>query len=173
MKQFILLSLGMIIGITVFSQGKKMNQTIFDPKSNHDIMIGYCTLAGITDTLFNSSFKKEYDNYTPDGEIMSQVTSLLDEITVTIVLGTWCSDSREQVPRFIRIYDVLEHAIPFPVLICVDSEKKAGEVSLEGMNIMKVPTFIIYHNNRELGRIIETPQTTLEKDFLTILRKKL
>ena len=173
MKRFILLSLGMVIGITVFSQEKKMNQTIFDPKSNHYIMIGYCTLEGITDTSFTSSFRKEYDNYIPDSEIIGQVTSLLDEIAVTIVLGTWCSDSREQIPRFIRIYDVLEHAIPFPILICVDREKKAGDVSLEGMNILKVPTFIIYHNNRELGRIIETPQTTLEKDFLTILRKKL
>ena len=173
MKQFILLSLGMIIGITVFSQGKKMNQTIFDPKSNHDIMIGYCTLAGITDTLFNSSFKKEYDNYTPDGEIMSQVTSLLDEITVTIVLGTWCSDSREQVPRFMKIIEAPENAFREPVIICVDRYKKAGDVTLEGMDILKVPTFLVYHYGMELGRIIETPKTTLEKDLLTVLKKKL
>jgi len=173
MKQFILLSLGMIIGITVFSQGKKMNQTIFDPKSNHDIMIGYCTLAGITDTLFNSSFKKEYDNYTPDGEIMSQVTSLLDEITVTIVLGTWCSDSREQVPRFMKLFDLPEQSTSDITLVCVDRDKKAGDVPLDGMDILKVPTIIAYFNGRELGRIIETPQTTLEKDFLDILKKKL
>jgi hypothetical protein len=62
---------------------------------------------------------------------------------------------------------------PEPVIICVDKDKKAGDVSLEGMDILKVPTIIIYHNKRELGRIIETPQTTLEQDFLTILKKQL
>jgi hypothetical protein len=173
MKQFILLSIGMFIAISMFSQEKKMNQKVFDPKSTHEIMIGYCTLAGISDTAFNSAFKNEYDAFKPDKEIVSQITSLLDGIIVTIVMGTWCDDSRMQVPRFMRLYDTFEHSIPPPAFICVDRDKKAGDVSLEGMDILKVPTFIVSFNGRELGRIIETPQTTMEKDFLDILKKKL
>jgi len=159
--------------ICCYSQEKKMNQKIFDPKSNHEIMIGYCTLTGITDTAFNSAFRKEYNTYAPDKEIINQFTSLLDGVTVTIVMGTWCSDSREQVPRFIRTIDIPGHSFSEPVIICVDRDKKAGDVSLEGLNILKVPTFIVYYNCRELGRIIESPQTTMEKDFLDILKKKL
>jgi hypothetical protein len=173
MRQYILTVLCIFIGTSLFSQEKKMNQVVLDIKSNHEIMIGYCTLAGIADTAFNSAFKNEYDAFKPDKEIISQITSLLDGVNVTIVMGTWCDDSRLQVPRFMRLYDTFEHSVPPPAIICVNRDKKAGDVSLDGMDILKVPTFIVYFNGRELGRIIETPQATMEKDFLDILKKKL
>ena len=173
MKESVVLSVMIFLGTIAFSQEKKLNQEVFDQESKHMITIGYCTLKGISDSVFTATFNNEYDTYNPDREVIGQITSLLDDVTVTIVMGTWCSDSREQVPRFFRIFDMLERAIPDPVLICVDQDKKAGDVSLEGMNILKVPTIIVYHHNRELGRIIETPQTTMEQDFLDILKKQL
>ena len=39
----------------------------------------------------------------------------------------------------------------------------------EGLNIEKVPTFIFYKNGIEIGRIIESPEKSIEKDFLKIL----
>jgi hypothetical protein len=173
MKQFLLLSLGIFVGIPLFSQESKMNLKVFDSTSNHDIMIGYCTLAGMTDTAFNSAYKAEYNVYKPDNETVEQIYTLLDGIKVIIVMGTWCSDSREQVPRFMKIFDFPGQAFPEPIIICVDRGKKAGDVSLEGMDILKVPTFIIYHYGMELGRIVETPNTSMEKDLLPILKKKL
>jgi hypothetical protein len=173
MKHFILLILTIFLGISAFSQEKTMNQKVFDPKSNTEIMIGSCTLSGITDTAFNSAYKAEYSVYKPDKEITNQISPLLDGIKVTIVMGSWCSDSREQVPRFYKVFTLARQSSPDPNLICVDRDKKAGDVSLEGMDIQKVPTFIVYFNGRELGRIIETPKTTMEQDFLELLRKKL
>ena len=172
MQRILLLSLGLFIGISLFSQEKKMNRKIFDSVSNHDIMIGYCNLSGMTDTAFNSAYKAEFNFYTPDKETVSLIYPLRGGITVTIVMGTWCSDSREQVPRFMRVLASPDHSLPDPVVICVDRSKKAGDVSLEGMNILKIPTFIVCFNGSELGRIIETPQTTMENDFLTILKKQ-
>lgn len=173
MKHFILYYLTIFIGISAFSQEKQMNREVFDTASNHEIMIGYCTLAGLTDTAFNSAYKAEYNGYKPDNETVEQIYNLLDGIKVTIIMGTWCSDSREQVPRFMKIFDVPGQTFPEPVIICVDRGKKAGDVSLLGMDILKVPTFIIYHYGMELGRIVETPNTTMEKDLLAVLKKKL
>ena len=150
-----------------------MNQKVFDSESNKEIMIGYCSFAGITDTTYNSAYKSEYKAFSPDKEISDQLYSLLDGVTVTIVMGTWCSDSREQVPRFMKLLDISGYTVPDPILICVDRNKKAGDVSLEGMDILKIPVFIIYYDGRELGRIIETPKTTMEKDLLEILRKQM
>ncbi|MCU0370461.1 MAG: thioredoxin family protein [Bacteroidales bacterium] len=48
----------------------------------------------------------------------------------------------------------------------VNRDKEAGLVETINYNIQKVPTFIIYRKGREIGRIIETPYTTLEKDLL-------
>jgi hypothetical protein len=37
------------------------------------------------------------------------------------------------------------------------------------MNIVRVPTIIVYENNIESGRIIENPVTSLEQDMVKIL----
>ena len=157
--------------VNCFAQQKRFNQKVYDEKSKNEIMIGYCTLQGISDTGFLSAYLKEYDNFITKKELRSQMYSLLDGISVTIVMGTWCSDSREQVPRFFRMFNDLEHSFADPTIICVDRDKKAGDVSLEGLNILKVPTFIVYYKGKELGRIVETPKTTMDQDFLNILKK--
>ena len=41
-----------------------------------------------------------------------------------------------------------------------------------GRNIVRVPTIIVEQKGAEIGRIIEFPVTSLEKDLLTILRKE-
>jgi hypothetical protein len=178
MKRFSVYSLFLLFlfiyqssAINCYSQQNKINLNISNPKSNGDIIVGYCTLEGITDTAFLSAYRQEYDHFRSAKEVMNQIYPLLDGITVTIVMGTWCSDSREQVPRFFRLFNDLEHSFADPVIICVDREKKAGDLSLDGLNIVKVPTFIVYFKGTELGRIIETPKTTMDQDFLDILKK--
>jgi len=54
-------------------------------------------------------------------------------------------------------------------LICVDKNKSAGQTNIESLNIELVPTMIFYKNDQEIGRIIETPQITLEKDILNFI----
>jgi len=168
---FIIVLLSFLAAGQSFSQDRKLNQQVFDPKANKYILIGYCNRDALHDSVFDAYYQKEYDEYLPDRDILSQMYPLLSGLTVTIVMATWCGDSREQVPRFYKIFDMLEHSFPDPDLICVDKDKKAPDVSLEGMNIERVPTFIFYFNGRELGRIIETPKETIEKDMLSILKK--
>jgi len=82
------------------------------------------------------------------------------------VLGTWCSDSQEQVPGFFKVLDKIRFDKKNVQMIAVDSAKEAGIIDLVNYNIQKVPTFIIYRKGREIGRIIEKPYMTLEKDLL-------
>ena len=42
---------------------------------------------------------------------------------------------------------------------------------IEGKNITKAPTFIIYTHNQEKGRIIENPIKSVEEDLLNIINK--
>ncbi|MBN2175989.1 MAG: thioredoxin family protein [Bacteroidales bacterium] len=124
------------------------------------------------DSLFNAAFKQEYSQYDPDQRILKKVEPEIYMTSVTIVLGTWCSDSREQVPRFYKILDNLNYNSDMIQVIGVDKNKQAGNHNIEELRIEKVPTFIFYQNGREIGRIIETPQVTIEKDILKILEQK-
>jgi hypothetical protein len=53
--------------------------------------------------------------------------------------------------------------------IGVDNGKISPIGEYEKLEIHRVPTFIIYKNNLEAGRIIENPVTSLEQDMVNIL----
>jgi len=88
-------------------------------------------------------------------------------------MGTWCSDSRREVPNFYKILDKLNYPDNKITLINVDRKKNGIEIDVSKLNIELVPTFIVYRNNTEIGRIIETPNESLERDLLKILENNL
>jgi len=104
-----------------------------------------------------------------DYETLNQLEGKTDDISITIVMGTWCSDSREQIPSFYKILNELNYPTDKITLICVDRNKKGLSDEVSNLNIELVPTIIFYRNGKEIGRIIETPQESLEKDLLRII----
>jgi thiol-disulfide isomerase/thioredoxin len=116
-------------------------------------------------------YDTEYPAYAPDPQILLQLKVLLTDKTIIAVLGTWCGDSRLQLPRFYKILDdagMNENAV---TLICVNEMKKAANGLIDHLNIVSVPTFIFMENDKEIGRIIESPKSTLENDIVEILTK--
>jgi hypothetical protein len=152
--------------LPIFLLSQEFNKVITDPKNNKEILIGNCDRSGLEKGEFGKYFEQYYDLYEPDKAVLSELRTRQQGIEILVVLGTWCSDSQEQVPKFFKIMDKIRFDKKSLQLICVDREKKAGDVDLVNYNIEKVPTFIVYCKGREVGRIIETPYMTLEKDLL-------
>ncbi len=152
-------------------QAQKINMKMIDIKSNKEILNGKCNLKGLKNGEFGKIFKIEYNNYIPDNEIIALLQPKMMDISFEIILGTWCGDSKEQLPRFVRILDAIKYKTKNIPLLCLDRSFKAEDFDKEKRNIQKIPTFIIYRNNIEIGRIVETPLQTLEKDLLEILVK--
>lgn len=153
-----------ILPLVILSQ--ELNQTVVDTKTGKEILFGNCDRSGLEKGEFGKSFDEYYDIYEPDQEVLSQLKAKKEGIEILVVLGTWCSDSQEQLPRFYKILDKIKFDKKSVQMICVDRNKEAGVLDLVNYNIEKVPTFIVYRKGREIGRIIETPYTTLEKDLL-------
>jgi len=117
-------------------------------------------------------YDSQYPSYTPDSTTVSKLKTLASDLKVTIVLGTWCGDSKLQVPHFFKVMDEVGIKEKDVTLICVDGHKKAQNGSIDNLNIQRVPTFIFTKKGKELGRIIESPKDTLEQDFLAIISSK-
>jgi len=150
------------------------NKVITDETSGKNILIGYCTREAFRDTNFSWWFNSEYEMYNPDSLILTEIRPLLSKTLITIIMGTWCSDSRREVPRFFKIIDRLGFPDEDLTIIAVNEDKEIpGSSILKGYNLELVPTFTIYKNGSELGRIQEAPEETLEKDILAILKNKL
>ena len=54
-------------------------------------------------------------------------------------------------------------------MILLDRNKTSGYGLEKDKNIHHVPTFVVYKERQEIGRIIETPTETLEEDLFNIL----
>ena len=166
MRRYILLLITFIVPL--LGIGQQVNQKMNDPKEG-EILVGNCDRAGLEQGEFGIFFSAEYNAYKPDKKILSKLSSCLKPIEIRVILGTWCSDSREQVPRLFKILDKAKFDNQKITLVCVDSEKKAGSLDISSYDIKKVPTIIFSRDGKEVGRIIETPTKTLEKDMLTIV----
>lgn len=157
----------LLIVVNLHAQSDSSNIKV---NSDHEFLIGKCTRIELQNGEFGNYFFDEYNNYNPDSEILDQIKNKIFNSTVTIVAGTWCHDSQQQVPRFIKILDVLDYNTNYLKIICVDKNKQAGESDISALKIERVPTFIIYNKNKEIGRISETPVNTMEIDINNILK---
>lgn len=157
---------------TLTADAQHLNKKIKDQYINREIMLNRCDREHLVSfPEFKEIYHTEYAAYTLNDSLVKTLKPLLSEKEITIVLGTWCGDSKLQVPRFIKILDALGFQEQQLILIGVDAQKKAENGLIDHLNIERVPTFIISAQGKELGRITESPKETLEQDLLNILKK--
>ena len=117
-------------------------------------------------------WRQEYQSYAPQQKIIQQLKTLQPELKVIIFLGTWCPDSKREVPRFFKILDQADLTSRFDIeMWAVDRKKQLPNDLAQQYGIEYVPTFIFLKNGKEIGRIIESPESLyLEQDILNILK---
>lgn len=94
---------------------------------------------------------------------------LSTDLRIDIYIGLWCSDSQINVPPFLKILD--STGIPVPVRYFSVRRKPAPTIRfyVDRVRVERVPTFIFYQNDREIGRIVENPEKSLIEDMIKIL----
>lgn len=155
--------------LTQMSTAQLKNQITVDEKTSKRMLIGLCDRNAFHDTSFVSWFNDEYEKYAVDTSTINLIAEEIQVLKMKIVLGTWCSDSREQIPRLFKILDHIKYSENNIQMFCVDRKKKAGEYDVDDLRIELVPTIIIYKDSEEIGRIIETPKMSLEEDMVDII----
>ena len=152
-----------------------VNQISKDSRGN-DMLLGKCTRAVLLQWPFADWFKPNYDSYIVDSFTCNFIRPLLANKSITIFMGTWCGDSRREVPRVLKMLDCCGFPMNDLALVMVGNSdslyKKSPQHEEAVKNIVRVPTIIVEQKNAEIGRIIESPITSLEKDLLAILRKE-
>lgn len=173
MKRTVTFLIAFLMFSITFSQ--TINHEVTE-KNGKKMLLGTINKDGLTKAPYNDWFNKYHDDYNVNSKIAEKLEDSLKNYTVKVFLGTWCGDSKRQVPRF---YNVLETA-NFPKnqleVYALDHSsenyKQGPNGEEKGMNIHRVPTFIFYKDGKEVNRIVEKPQETLERDIENIVNKK-
>jgi thiol-disulfide isomerase/thioredoxin len=144
------------------------------------LLLGLVTQAAILAEF--ADWPLELESWQPEPVALASLTAVSSPADVVCILGTWCEDSRREVPRFWRLLELADNANLRLVMIAVGrADDAAAGRALAGLGfsadfrqeqgIEKVPTFIFSRDGREIGRIVETPAVSLEADAVEILRQ--
>lgn len=140
------------------------------------VIIGKFPRTSLLQQPFQVWYQYQYQQYKPDSSTLHALKEQQYQYTMQIFLGTWCGDSRREVPRMLKVLDSCGWDSIRLELIFVDGRpehyKQSPQHEEAGKNILRVPTFIIRKDGKEIGRIIETPTISLEADLWKIIREE-
>lgn len=149
---------------------EEMNTTV--PYEESVMLIGKSNRKGLQMDAFKEWFDPGYMDYKANSETLDKLKPLLKDVSILVFMGTWCEDSQRDVPHLYKILDDAGFDESKLTLITVSEEKTTPQGFEDGKDISNVPTIIFYKNDKEIGRIVEYPIETLEKDMLAILSGK-
>ena len=134
-----------------------------------DMLTGPAERRELQTGSFGSWFNPNYSEYSVDQSLVEELKPLLQDVDITLFMGTWCGDSKRETPRIYKILDAAGKTQDIE-LITVDRAKTTPQGLEEGKDIKRVPTLILSKDGKELGRIVEYPIESLEADMLKILK---
>lgn len=141
-------------------------------KNDRGYLIGIANKESFADEAYTSWFDSRYEEYETDKEVIEQLKGEINNYTIKGFMGTWCGDSKRETPRFYKILDETGFNQDYFELITVGRNKKTPDNLQEGYDLLRVPTFIFFKDGKEVGRYVEYPRETIEKDILKIVSGK-
>ncbi|WP_299833835.1 thioredoxin family protein [uncultured Tenacibaculum sp.] len=154
-----------------FCYSQTLGSVVKDEKGN-PMLLGKVSRTILEQKDF-SWFSKNYEAYLTNDKLTKLLKKKLKDYKIKIFFGSWCGDSKRNVPAFYKVLDEAKFPKEAIELIAVDRKKEAYKQSPngeeKGLNIHRVPTFIIYKNGKEVNRIVEDAKETLERDLYKIV----
>ena len=139
-------------------------------KNERGYLIGIANRESFNYAPFKTWFDSRYNQYKIDTTVVEELKPLINNFTIKGFMGTWCGDSKRNVPRFYKILEETGFDQNYFELVTVGRNKKTPDNLQEGFDLLRVPTFIFFKNGKEVGRFVERPRETMEKDILKILK---
>jgi thiol-disulfide isomerase/thioredoxin len=154
-----------------------------DKPASQEYVLGWITPDSLCRTC--PEFQPIPGAYQPTEKALQLLRCYDEPATVLIFFGSWCSDSKREVPRFYATLDRAANKNFSIRLFGLDRSKKDAAGFAEAFGITRIPTFIFLSGDRafsgdgntfveqtkgELGRITETPIVSIEQDWADILK---
>jgi thiol-disulfide isomerase/thioredoxin len=117
---------------------------------------------------------KDYSasDYTPNAIVTDSLKKIIhfDEISFVIFASNWChQDCEPQVPRIMKLLKEIGYEQNNIVIYGLNRTKKEPAIPISQYKILYVPTLVIIKNGEEIGKIVESPAESWEKNILEIV----
>ena len=151
---------------------QQLNQEIIEDGET-PFLLGKIDKSGLEGNNYNTWFTKNYEEYEPNSALITIITSEIKNYSITLFMGTWCGDSKQEVPKFYKVLEACNFPMEQLTVVAVSSKpdmyKQSPQHEEAGLNIHRVPTIIFYKDGKEVNRIVEHPIDTFEEDIQNII----
>ena len=134
-----------------------------------DILVGAIQKEDLMQAPYSSWFEPTYESYEPSQQALETIKNNIGEYDIKIFMGTWCGDSRREVPRFYKLLEESNYDMDKLEVQAVRLDKTLPDDLQKEYDIHHVPTIIFYKNGEEVDRFVEYAQDTLEEDIAKIV----
>ncbi len=134
------------------------------------MLVGKVTFEDIkNETAFH--WFEEGEKYEFNTMVVENLERFYKPYHIVVMLGTWCGDTKELLPKLYTVLRASNFDFNAITLFAVNRDRDALNEESKTFKIDRVPTVIVLHGNREVGRITESVTTSIEHDLLAILEK--
>lgn len=152
---------------------KEINQELV-AKDARVHLIGKLNKEAFSIAPYTAWFEKGYESYQTNETLVQSLQQEQNrQIEIKAFFGSWCGDSKRELPRFIKMAEAAgfseDQLSVYAVNNELDAYKQSNLREEKDLNVFRVPTFIVFEDGKEIGRIIESPKESLEADLSKIL----
>ncbi|MCB9044830.1 MAG: thioredoxin family protein [Chitinophagales bacterium] len=116
-------------------------------------------------------YKAGIKGYQPNKDVVSELAAALKQYNIkpVVFMGTWCDDTHILLPKFYNVLQACNYPASKVTMYALDMEKKGKDGEELKYHVTRVPTFILLDGQKEIGRITETVDESMETDMLRII----
>lgn len=158
-----------ILALLTFSMNSQAQDFVreLDQKTDKPLLRGQITFQDLTnETAYDSWMNKVYET---SPIVIKKLKPLLPKYKFVVFAGTWCEDTHAILPQLLQT--LKDASFDFDALEMYGVNRAKQGLNAEHLiyNIQRVPTIIIMDRFREVGRIVESLDETIEQDLFNIL----
>lgn len=146
------------------------NEKPQDAEIQKDMLLGKFDKEDLEQKPFSSWYEAAYKEFNPNSSSIETIKENIKDYEIKLLMGTWCGDSKREVPKFLKILDKTDYDYNNLEMVAVDYNKTTPSRIEETLDVHHVPTIIFYKNGKEVNRFVEYSQgESIEEDIAKIV----
>jgi thiol-disulfide isomerase/thioredoxin len=132
-------------------------------------LVGPITLGALRKT--QPDYVRLAGKYTPDPGAVKSIASARDT-RIVVFFGNWCHLCKKVVPQLLKTVEAAKNPGLALEFYGVTEDHREPKDPIAKYSISTTPVFIMIRGGKEIGRITEKPDVSVEKDLALILAAK-
>jgi hypothetical protein len=107
--------------------------------------------------------------YKPDPAAIAALKGVATDTRIVVFFGTWCTYCKHWLPHFLKTFEAAANPHLTAEFFGVSEDQLEPKDALRQYAVSSTPTFVVLQGTKEIGRIVENPEVSIEADLAHIL----